>query len=70
MMTKEYHYIQWRSWDHIKGVAGDEVKAIELYDLRSDPDENVNVAELSENQALLKQLAEQLAQGWKAAQPK
>lgn len=70
MMTKEYHYIQWRSWDHIKGVAGDEVKAIELYDLRSDSDENVNVAELSENQALLKQLAEQLAQGWKAAQPK
>ena len=43
LMTERYHYVEWRTWDHIKGIAG-ELKAVELYDLQSDPQENVNIA--------------------------
>ncbi len=70
MVTKQYHYIEWRNWDHIEGAAGGDVKAVELYDLHSDPDENVNVAGKAEHKALLKQLSDQLALGWETAKPK
>ncbi len=41
----------------------------ELYDLENDPDENVNIAVLPANAALVDQLSGQLAAGWKGALP-
>ena len=68
MVTDRYHYIEWRTWDHVKGVAGD-LKAIELYDKSNDPQENQNIGDLSENAELVSELAAQLKAGWKAAKP-
>ena len=67
--AERYHYIEWRTWDHIKEVEG-ELKAVELYDLQSDPQENVNIADDPANQTVIKELAQQLKAGWKAARPK
>jgi hypothetical protein len=52
------------------GMAGDEVKAVELYDLQDNPEENVNVAGEPNNKAVLARLSEQLALVWKTAKPK
>ena len=41
----------------------------ELYDYDSDPDETVNLANLSENRELVAHLSEKLHAGWKAALP-
>ena len=68
LVTDRYHYVEWRTWDHIKGVAG-ELKAVELYDQQSDPKENTNIADAEENKAVIVELAEQLKQGWKSAKP-
>ena len=68
LVTDRYHYVEWRTWDHVKGVAG-ELKAIELYDHQSDPQENVNVSDASENKAVIAELAQQLKDGWKSAKP-
>ena len=68
MVTERYHYVEWRTWDHIKGVAG-ELKATELYDHSTDPDENVNVSGNEENKQVIADLAVQLERGWKAAKP-
>ena len=68
MVTDRYHYVEWRTWDHIKGIAG-ELKATELYDHETDPDENENVSGDEKNKQLIAELAEQLASGWKAAKP-
>lgn len=69
MVTRKYHYVQWRKWDHIKGVSEDEVVAHELYDLQLDPQENTNVANLEQNKTLIKRLSAQLNRGWKSAVP-
>lgn len=69
MVTNRYHYVEWRTWDHIKGKAG-EVKAVELYDHQSDPAENINVAGRKENTTVISRLAKQLKQGWKNAKPR
>ena len=67
MVTDRYHYVEWKSWDQIKGIAGKEVLAVELYDLQSDPDENENVGVLEKNQSVVEQLSRQLNGGWRAA---
>lgn len=67
--TKEYHYVRWYTWDHVKGEHGDYVTE-ELYDGRTDPDENVNIAFEPENKALVDSLKHQLKLGWKNALPK
>ena len=41
----------------------------ELYDHNTDPDENVNIANLPENMELVSQLSERLHAGWQAALP-
>ncbi len=69
MVTDRYHFVEWRTWDHIKGVAGD-VQATELYDLKTDPDENQNISGYPKHQQLIADLAAQLKSGWKAAKPK
>jgi iduronate 2-sulfatase len=65
MRTDRYRFTAWVDRnDHAK------VEATELYDHQSDPQENRNIAGKPENTALVKELAAQLAAGWKAARPK
>jgi hypothetical protein len=45
------------------------VVAVELYDHKTDPQENQNIAQRPENAALLKSLQDKLNAGWKAAKP-
>ena len=54
MMTPRYRYIEWRFW------ASGEIFEWELYDHKSDPGENVNVAEEAKYAARLKKLQKQL----------
>ena len=68
MVTERYHYVEWRTWDDDRKLAG-EIQGRELYDNRTDPEENVNVAGLAENAQLIQQLSAKLASGWKAALP-
>lgn len=68
IVTDRFHYVEWRTWDHVKGEAG-EVKAVELYDQKNDPAENTNVAGLKENAGVITQLTQQLALGWQNAKP-
>lgn len=68
MVTDRYHYVEWRTWDHVRGLAGD-LRAVELYDHREDPQENTNIAGRSEHEDLLVKLAAELKGGWQAARP-
>jgi iduronate 2-sulfatase len=69
MVTDRYHYVEWRTWNHIEGIAG-EVKAVELYDHQTDPDENLNIAGDPSRKSVVDNLATQLARGWQEAEPK
>ena len=59
--TDRYRYVEWRKRD------GTEVVARELYDHKTDPDENANVADA--NKPVVEELAKQLAAGWKGNVP-
>jgi arylsulfatase A-like enzyme len=61
--TDRYRYTEWR--DEKTG----EVLAAELYDHATDPQENVNLAEKTEQKSVRAQLKRQLEAGWKAALP-
>ena len=69
MRTKRYHYVEWFYWDDKNKVAK-ELAAKELYDHRTDPQENNNIAILPENIKIVNKLSEQLKAGWRAALPK
>ena len=62
--TEGYRYVEWRK----KGTA--DVVSRELYDHKSDPNEDVNIADDSKNRAIIEQHAKILADGWKANTPK
>jgi iduronate 2-sulfatase len=63
--TDRYRYVEWRK----KGTT--EVVARELYDHTTDPKEDVNVAGVDANKAVIEELAKKLADGWqKNAPPK
>jgi iduronate 2-sulfatase len=66
MVTTRYHYVEWFEWDDEGKIAGDRV-GIELYDNLKDPDENINIAGRPENQDLVKNLSQQLKNGWQKA---
>lgn len=66
--TKEYHYLEWYSWDPKTGTRGD-FKDAELFDSKNDPTETVNIANEKENSELVKKLSKQLADGWRKAKP-
>lgn len=66
--TKDFHYVEWYYWNHKTGERGEFV-VNELYDNKIDPDENLNVAGDSNYSEIIKNLAQQLASGWKAALP-
>ena len=59
MRTEQYQYSEWLN------PKTNEPVARMLYDHKADPDENVNIAELPENEALVTQLSEQLHNWWK-----
>ena len=64
MRTERYRFTVWVGRDdHSK------VDAIELYDHQIDPQENINVAKLPANAALVGQLMAQWRQGWQGALP-
>jgi arylsulfatase A-like enzyme len=62
MRTDRYRLTEW-------SAPGKEFREYELYDHRTDPAENTNLAAKPENADLIRQLAAQLHAGWKAAQP-
>lgn len=66
--TKEYHYIEWYTWDPKTGTRG-ELKSTELFDRENDPHETVNIARKPALHEVVKGLSEQLAGGWQQAQP-
>ena len=61
MKTKHYRYTQWVDQKSGKTLAR------ELYDHRSDPEENTNIANIAKNESLIKKLAAQCNAGWQAA---
>ena len=62
MRTPQYRYTEWIR-------RGGKVEAMELYDHRTDPHENTNLAVLAEHAGALKRLSSQLHKGWRAAKP-
>jgi arylsulfatase A-like enzyme len=63
LRTDRHRYVEWRDRENR------EVVARELYDHQTDPAENQNLANLTENKELLIQLSAQLAAGWEKARP-
>ncbi len=66
MVTERHHLVEWHTWDNTTKTAG-ELVARELYDNRTDPLENTNLADLPENAELVAELSKQLEAGWRAA---
>lgn len=65
MRTDRYRFTVWVNRnDHSK------VDALELYDHKTDPQENQNLANRPDNAGLLEQLMAQWKQGWQGARPK
>jgi len=62
MRTDRYRYTEW-------GLLGREPVAVELYDHKTDPNENVNVADRGENKAIVAELSRVLRKGWRGAMP-
>jgi iduronate 2-sulfatase len=59
MRTDRYRYTEWAE-------PGNEPVGVELYDHKTDPGENANVAARPENKALAARLSKMLHEGWKA----
>lgn len=62
MRTDRYRFTEWL-------VPGTEFRVYELYDHRTDPDENINLAVAAAHKPLVDGLKEKLHAGWKAALP-
>ncbi len=65
MRTERYRFTLWVDREN-----HDDVKAVELYDHQTDPDENVNVANNPEYRSVVEELTRKLRAGWRAALPK
>ncbi|MDQ1256849.1 MAG: iduronate 2-sulfatase [Candidatus Hydrogenedentes bacterium] len=63
MRTDRYRFTAWKCADK------KEFAEYELYNHQTDADENVNIAGLPENEALVKELAAKLDAGWRQAGP-
>jgi len=66
--TKDFHYIEWYSWNDTTKTK-DNFKTAELYDRLRDPFEKMNIASNKENEALVKELSLLLSDGWRKAKP-
>ncbi len=64
MRTDRYRFVRWTDKNDPEQVA-----ALELYDHRRDPQENVNLANRPEHAKLIEKLTAQLQAGWRAALP-
>ncbi len=64
MRTDRYRYTEW-----VKRGSGEPPVGVELYDYKTDPQGNVNIAGLPESKGLVAKLAGQLKDGWRAARP-
>jgi len=62
MRTDRYRFTEWR-------VPGTDFQALELYDHKSDPGENVNLADSAEHAEVVRQLTSRLHAGWKSSLP-
>ena len=62
MRTERYRFIRWEP-----DGKGGRATAVELYDLRDDPWERINIADRPEHAALVEELSAQLEAGWAAA---
>jgi arylsulfatase A-like enzyme len=62
MRTDRYRYVEWKNK---KG----EIVARELYDHKTDPQENENVADRPEHAKVIAELGAQMKAGWKGAKP-
>ncbi len=63
--TERYRLVEWT----VRGKDFTEFAEYELYDLETDPGENVNLAARPEHAGLVEQLRAQLHAGWRAALP-
>ena len=61
--TDRYRLVEWRERNTT------DVVAYELYDHKTDPAEDMNIADRPENKELVQTLAKQLAAGWKQNAP-
>ena len=63
--TDRYRYVE---WTRVKTFA---ILARELYDHKTDPDENINLAGLADQQTLVQSLSRMLnhGQGWRTLRP-
>lgn len=61
--TERYRYVDWMNWDTRKYVGH------ELYDHQTDPQENVNIADLPGNREIVEELRKRLRAGWREALP-
>lgn len=61
--TDRFRYVEWKQW------IGGKIVSEELYDHKTDPDENINIASRPENHELVSRLSKMLRQGWKKAKP-
>ena len=66
--TKEYHYIEWYTWDDKLKTRG-ELKNVELFDRIKDPHEIRSIAQDESVADLRQELSKQLASGWRGAMP-
>jgi iduronate 2-sulfatase len=65
MVTENYHLVEWHAWDPAGSMSPD-VVACELYDLQTDPQENVNVAGDTRYEERLEELSARLEHEWPA----
>lgn len=66
--TEKYHYVEWHSWDSDTGTKGP-FQSAELYDKINDPYETANIANKEAFSEVVKDLSEQLKDGWRKAVP-
>lgn len=64
MRTDRYRFTRW-----VERKNHNRVRALELYDHQTDPEENMNVADDADRQKLIEQLTKQLLEGWQGAKP-
>ena len=62
--TERFRYVEWRSWIDGRLIAR------EVYDHQIDPEENMNIANLPENEDLVRSLGSILNAGWWKALPR
>lgn len=67
--TDRYRYVEWYNWNK-EAKQPEDLIARELFDHKEDPDENVNIADLSSSKKLVSQLSLQLKKGWRYSKPK